>query len=42
MYPVLGKDTPYHEVKFQQNGYEIEKLNEWIEKKLAEIEKKTD
>ena len=40
MYPVLGKDTPYHEVKFQQNGYEVEKLNEWIEKKLAEIETK--
>jgi hypothetical protein len=39
-YPVLGKNTPYHEIKFQQNGYEVEKLSEWVNKKLAEIEMK--
>jgi hypothetical protein len=38
--PVLGKDFPYHEIKFKSNGYEVEKLEIWIEKTLEEIEAK--
>jgi hypothetical protein len=40
IYPVLGKDTLYHEIRFKENGYKVEKLEDWIEKKLEEIENK--
>jgi hypothetical protein len=40
IYPVLGKDVLYHEVKFQDNGYKVEKLEDWIDMKLGEIDDK--
>jgi hypothetical protein len=38
--PTFGNDVLYHEIRFQDNGYEVEKLEEWIDKKLVEIDKK--
>jgi hypothetical protein len=40
VYPVLGKDVLYHEIKFKDNGYEVEELIKWIEKKVEEIDNK--
>jgi hypothetical protein len=40
IYPVLGKDILYHQIRFKENGYEVEKLEDWIEKKLEEINNK--
>jgi hypothetical protein len=40
IYPVLGKDVLYHQIRFKENGYEVEKLEDWIEKKLEEINDK--
>ena len=40
VYPVLGKDVLYHEIKFKDNGYEVEELIKWIEKKVEELDKK--
>lgn len=40
VYPVLGKDVLYHEVKLQDNGYKVEKLEDWINDKLIEIDDK--
>ena len=38
--PTFGKNVLYHEIRFQENGYEVEKLEEWIDKKLIEIDDK--
>jgi hypothetical protein len=40
VYPVLGKDVLYHEIKFKDNRYEVEELIKWIEKKIEEIDAK--
>jgi hypothetical protein len=40
IYPVLGKDVLYHQIRFKENGYEVEKLEDWIEKKIEEINTK--
>lgn len=40
IYPVLGKDVLYHQIRFKENGYETEKLEDWIEKKIEEINAK--
>jgi hypothetical protein len=40
VYPVLGKDVLYHEVDFESKGYEVEKLEDWVVKKLKEVNEK--
>jgi len=36
-YPVFGKDVLYHQIRFKENGYKIEKLKDWIEKTIIKI-----
>jgi hypothetical protein len=40
IYPVLGKDVLYHQIRFKENGYKVEKLEDWIGKKIKEINAK--
>jgi hypothetical protein len=36
--PIKGKDVLYHQIRFKENKYEVETLEEWIDKKLIEID----
>ncbi len=36
-YPVFGKDVLYHQIRFKENGYKVEKLKDWIEKTIIKI-----
>jgi len=35
---IKGKDVLYHQIRFKENKYEVETLEEWIDKKLIEID----
>jgi hypothetical protein len=37
-YPVFGKDVLYHQIRFKENGYKVEKLKDWIEKTIIKID----
>jgi hypothetical protein len=38
--PTFGKDVLYHEIRLQDSGYKVEKLEDWINDKLIEIDDK--